>query len=53
MTQHTYLINTTTGSTYLVTEEDEDIEEVYERFKNDEAGEAFKDADLISYEQIN
>lgn len=53
MDQHTYLINTTAGMTYLVVEEDEDVEEVYDRFKNDEAGADFKEAELLSYEKIN
>lgn len=63
MEQHTYMIETTAGIAYLVIDEDEDIvddleldEKIidqWELFKNDEAGEEFKDADLISYERIN
>jgi hypothetical protein len=47
------MIETTAGMTYLVINEDEDIIDQWELFKNDEAGEEFKDADLISYERIN
>lgn len=53
MEQHTYYIETTAGATYLVIWEDEDIEDVYARFQEDEAGQDFKDAKLISYERIN
>lgn len=53
--QHTYEIETTEGIDYLVLESGEDIEDVFERYKDDEAGQYLKDADakLISWEQIN
>lgn len=53
MTQHTYEIETTAGICYLVLEDDEDVEELFELYKKDEAGEAFKDAELLSYAQVN
>lgn len=53
MTQHTYEIETTAGALYLVLEDGEDVEELFKLYKEDEAGEAFKDAELLSYAQIN
>lgn len=51
--QHTYELETTEGLVYLVLEEGDDLEEQWELYKNDEAGEAVKDAELLSYRQIN
>lgn len=53
--QHTYQIESTEGIDYLVLEEGDDVEDVFERYKNDEAGEYLKlnDAKLLSYELID
>lgn len=53
--QYTWEIETTEGLDYLVLYGDEDVEEVFERYKNDEAGEYLKKADakLLSYQRIN
>lgn len=55
MTQHTYEIETTEGIDYLILEDGDNIEEVFERYKNDETGEYLKKADakLLSYKLIN
>lgn len=55
MAQHTYEIETTSGIDYLVLEDGDDIEDVFERYKNDEAGEYLKkeDAKLLSWTKIN
>lgn len=55
MAQHTYEIETTEGLDILVIEDYENVEEVFERYKNDEAGEYLKkqNAKLLSYELIN
>lgn len=55
MAQHTYEIETTEGLDILVIEDYENVEEVFERYKNDEAGEYLKKANakLLSYELIN
>lgn len=54
MTQQTYEIETTEGIDYLVIEKGDNVEEVFERYKNDEAGEYLRKADakLLSYEII-
>lgn len=54
MAQHTYEIETTEGLDYLILEDGDDIEDVFERYKNDEAGEYLKKADakLLSYREI-
>jgi len=51
--QHTYEIETTEGIDYLVLDLGADIREQFELYKNDEAGEHFKDAELISWERVN
>ena len=55
MAQHTYEIVTTEGLDYLVLEDGENIEEVFESYKNDEAGEYLRkeNAKLLRYRQIN
>lgn len=55
MAQHTWEILTTEGLDYLVLEEDDDIEGMFELYKNDEAGEYLKEADakLLEYRQID
>lgn len=53
--QRTYEIEATEGIDYLVLDNGEDIQEIFERYKNDEAGEYLKKADakLISWEVVN
>ena len=53
--QHTFEIETSVGIDYLILEEGDDIEEIFELYKNDEAGEYLKneDAKLISYRRID
>lgn len=55
MAQHTWEILTTEGLDYLVLEDDDNIEDVFELYKNDEAGEYLKKADakLLKYRKIN
>ena len=42
MTQHTYEFETTEGIDYLVVDEDDDFLYVYERYRNDGAGDYLK-----------
>lgn len=51
--QHTYELETTEGLVYLVLNPGDDLEEQWELYKNDEAGESVKNAELISYRKIN
>ena len=53
--RHTYRIETTEGIDYLIIEDYENVEDVFELYKNDEAGEYLKinDAKLLSYELID
>ena len=53
--QHTYEIETTEGFDYLIKEDGDRLEDVFELYKNDEAGEYLKksNARLISYRKIN
>ncbi len=55
MAQHTWEITTTEGIDYLVLEEEDDIEEMFELYKNDEAGEYLKEtnAELLEYRRID
>ena len=55
MAQHTWEILTTEGLDYLVLEDDDNIEDVFDSYKNDEAGEYLKktDAKLLKYRQID
>lgn len=55
MAQQTYEIETTEGLDILVIEEGDNVEEVFELYKNDEAGEYLKKANakLLSYELIS
>lgn len=52
MTQHTYEIETTEGIDYLILEDGDNIEEVFERYKNDETGEYLK-KQMQSFYHIN
>lgn len=49
MSQQTYEIETTEGIDYLIIEDGDDIEEVFERYKNDEAGEYLKKNQMQSF----
>jgi hypothetical protein len=51
--QYTWELETTKGLDYLVLYGDENVEEMFELYKNDEAGEHLKNAKLISYRRIN
>lgn len=51
--QYTWELVTTKGLDYLVLFGNEDVEEMFELYKNDEAGEHLKNAKLLSYERIN
>ena len=51
--QYTWELETTEGLDYLVLYGDENVEEMFELYKNDEAGEHLKNAKLISYRRIN
>lgn len=55
MAQHTYEISTSEGIDYLVLEDDDNIEDVFELYKNDEAGEYLKKANakLLSWKKID
>lgn len=55
MAQHTWEILTTEGLDYLVLGEGDDIKEVFELYKNDEAGEYLKEtnAELLEYRRID
>lgn len=44
MEQLTYLIETDKGTTYLVIDEGDDLQEQWNLYKEDEAGEEFKNA---------
>jgi len=51
--QQTWELETTDGIVYMVLNDGEDIEEQFELYKNDEAGELIKNAKLIQYTRIN
>lgn len=51
--QQTWELETTEGLVYMVLNDGEDIEEQFELYKNDEAGEPIKNAKLIQYTRIN
>lgn len=51
--QQTWELETTEGLVYMVLNDGEDIEEQFELYKNDEAGEQIKNAELIQYTRIN
>lgn len=51
--QQTWELETTDGVVYMVLNDGEDIEEQFELYKNDEAGELIKNAKLIQYTRIN
>ena len=57
MKQHTVLITTDKGTfDYLVVDEevtDEVVQDLYDRYVNDEAGKELKGEKLVSWEQIN
>jgi len=55
MAQHTWEIQTTAGLDYLFLEDEDDIEKMFELYKNSEDGEYLKitNAELISYRKIN
>lgn len=51
--QYTWELVTDKGLDYLVLLGDEDVEEMFDLYKNDEAGEHLKNAKLLSYKLIN
>lgn len=51
--QQTWELETTEGIVFMVLNDGEDIEEQFELYKNDEAGELVKNAKLIQYTRIN
>ena len=51
--QQTWRLETTEGIVFMVLNDGEDIEEQFELYKNDEAGEPIKNAQLIQYTRIN
>jgi hypothetical protein len=51
--QQTWELETTEGIVYMVLNDGEDIEEQFELYKDDEAGEPIKNAKLIQYTRIN
>jgi hypothetical protein len=51
--QQTWELETTEGIVYMVLNDGEDIEEQFELYRDDEAGEPIKNAKLIQYTRIN
>lgn len=51
--QHTYLIETDYGMTYLVVDEGMSLEETFELYKNDEAGKWAKYAKITYAKKVN
>lgn len=51
--QQTWELETTEGLVYMVLNDGESIEEQFGLYKNDEAGEQIKNAELIQYTRIN
>jgi hypothetical protein len=51
--QQTWELETTEGIVFMVLNDGDDIEEQFELYKNDEAGELIKNAKLIQYTRIN
>ena len=51
--QQTWELETTEGIVFMVLNDGEDIEEQFELYKNDEAGELVKNAKLIQCTRIN
>ena len=53
MDQQTYLIETDKGATYLIIDEGDSLQEQWNLYKEDEAGEEFKNAKILNVERIN
>lgn len=53
MDQQTYLIETDKGATYFIINEDEHLQEQWNLYKEDEAGEEFKNSKILNVERIN
>lgn len=53
MEQQTYLFETDKGITYLVIDEGDSLQEQWNLYKEDEAGEEFKNAKILNVERIN
>lgn len=53
MEQQTYYIETDKGATCLIIDEDDSLQEQWNLYKEDEAGEEFKNAKILNVERIN